>query len=77
MKTKKFTLVNEFHNTTITLRAKTTKNNGIYFISANQVKKAKKTLCGIPGCLCSGELGTQGKNNPQYETFSNGSAILY
>ena len=48
------TLTNVFHKTEITLRDKA----GI--LSAEQVRKAKKTLC-VEGCTCSGVAGTRGR----------------
>ena len=53
----KITLKNDFHNTEITLIAK----NGM--LSTGQVKKSKKTLCGIAGCTCGDELGTRGNQD--------------
>ena len=48
------TLTNDFHKTEITLRDKA----GI--LSAEQVRKAKKTLC-VEDCTCSGVAGARGK----------------
>lgn len=49
------TLTNDFHNTEITLNCKNGK------LSAGQVKKAQKALCGMSDCCCSGDIGYRGK----------------
>ncbi len=49
-------LINDFHNSAVRLRVR-----GIPCeLSAGQVRRAKRTLCGVGGCLCSGILGTRG-----------------
>jgi len=59
---KKLVLKNDFHNTEATFRVQ---HNGeveiddIITLSANQIRKSQKLLCGIDGCSCSGELGTR------------------
>ena len=50
----KITLANDFHNTEITLICKDGK------LSAGQVKRASRTLCGVSGCCCSGDVGYRG-----------------
>lgn len=52
---KRITLSNDFHNTEITLHVKDNT------ISAGQVKKARRELCGISGCTCGNDLGMRGK----------------
>lgn len=47
------TLTNDFHHTSITLKDKAG------MLTADQVKKAKKTLC-VEGCTCSGVAGARG-----------------
>ena len=64
----KVTLTNDFHNTKVTLNGKeqlsgTLSNRWDVRLSAQQVKKARLALCGMDGCSCSGELGTNGKQN--------------
>lgn len=65
----KLTLSNNFHGTSVTLLArsegKTDLNNygeeiPIVDLSPGQVQRAKRTLCGISGCMCSGSLGLRG-----------------
>jgi hypothetical protein len=51
------TLTNDFHNTSVTLRVK----GG--HLSAGQVARARRELCGVDDCTCSGDVGTRG---PQY-----------
>jgi hypothetical protein len=57
MKTKKITFTNPFHNTTVTVNAKITKEDEKYRrleLSKYQAKKIKKTLCGMDDCNCGG-----------------------
>jgi len=54
--TMKITLINSFHNTRTTLNAKTIKHKSLYVTPA-QIKRTKKTLCGVSKCTCGGELG--------------------
>ncbi len=59
---KNLVLKNDFHNSEVTLRvnhAGEIEVDDVIKLSAGQVKKAQNTLCGIDGCLCSGELGTR------------------
>lgn len=66
----KLTLTNDFHNTSVCLNVKDNK------ITAGQVKRAQKELCGIATCACSNELGTRG---PQFDSDGNriGFAPVY
>lgn len=52
---KKITLSNEWHGTQISL---TVKDN--WTLSSAQVRLAKRTLCGVSGCMCSDSLGMRG-----------------
>lgn len=49
------TLTNDFHNTRISLKRSTA-----HRLSAWQVAKARKALCGISGCTCGGFAGHRG-----------------
>jgi hypothetical protein len=79
------TLTNDFHNTSVNLRCEVLShihNVSTAYLSAGQVKKAKRELCGIAGCTCSGEAGTRGRqefNGKRLEVnvdaaFANGAA---
>jgi hypothetical protein len=57
MKTTTITLNNDFHGTSVNLRA-----NGDR-LSAGQVAKARRTLCGVAGCRCSGKTGMRGAHD--------------
>ncbi len=61
---KTITLENNFHKSFITLRP----HKGGR-LSAGQVKRAKKTLCGVACCTCSGALGARGPQESQIEVF--------
>ncbi len=59
-----FTLRNDFHGTSVRVRGGE--------MSRATVNRVKRTLCGIKGCTCSGQLGTRGEqecektiDNPQ------------
>lgn len=74
------TLKNSFHHTEVKLRVKmihafslSTSDEGRetaggFALSSYQVKRAKRALCGVNGCLCSNDLGLHG---PQ-DFFDNG-----
>ena len=56
----KFT--NNFHNTSVELKVKRIPRRSFtdparWFISNGQANKAKKTLCGMTGCTCGGNIG--------------------
>ena len=49
-----YTLTNDFHNTTITLRTRTGR------LSKRQIDRSRAELCGVEGCTCGGWLGEYG-----------------
>ena len=53
----RITLTNDFHGTKCTL---VTRENAPTRISETQRKKAKRTLCGMASCTCSGPFGYRG-----------------
>ena len=58
------TLRNDFHNTSVTIRCDTLSH--IHHTvtirpSRSQIERARKSLCGISGCECSGCMGTRGR----------------
>ena len=58
------TLTNDLHNTSTTLICETLShiyNEVTIYPSVSQIKRAKKALCGIDGCTCSGDAGTRGR----------------
>ncbi len=55
------TLKNNFHNTSVNLRVSGEK------LSAPQVKRARRALCGISGCTCGNELGQRGPQEVDIE----------
>jgi len=71
----KITLKNNFHNSEIILNAKE-KFEGL-FISEGQMKKAKKTLCGIRGCECSNDFGVRGKQDYQEYVRNYWGVVFY
>lgn len=58
------TLTNDFHGTSTTLICETLlhiHNEVTIYPSVSQIKRAKKSLCGIDGCTCSDSAGTRGR----------------
>lgn len=49
------TLTNDFHRTTVKIRAMPGME-----LSPAQIKRARKVLCGQPACACGGPLGERG-----------------
>lgn len=73
----KVTIRNNFHNTEVTLEAKniTLEKTTEYYLSPAQVDKAKRELCGLRGCTCSGVLGQRGPQNWSGEQIYHGFVI--
>lgn len=59
----KIKLTNSFHNTEVTLIARDGE------LSARQVRRAKRELCGVRGCACSNELGVRGAQEIEVEIY--------
>ncbi len=57
----KIELTNDFHETSITLRAAHGK------LSLRQIKRAKRALCGHAACICGDALGTRGAQPVEIE----------
>jgi len=53
-----FTLRNDFHNTEVRVRAIAV--DGWITLTPSQAERARKALCGIKECTCSGSAGTRG-----------------
>jgi hypothetical protein len=51
----KLRLVNNFHNTETTIHVPESGK-----LTATQVRRARRALCGVTGCTCGGELGERG-----------------
>lgn len=65
------TLYNDFHSTSVNLKMKSA------FPTKSQVKRAKKTLCGISGCTCSGIMGMRGAQEVKIigQEYLNGELV--
>lgn len=60
---KIYTLRNDFHNTTVNVRAQGVQHiwNEINIkLSPSQIKRAKKALCGVAWCACGNDAGMRG-----------------
>ncbi len=61
--TRKYVLLsNDYHDTQCVVSP-----DSSGYININQMRRAKKILCGIPGCTCSGNLGTRGPQDVEIE----------
>lgn len=72
------TLTNDFHNSSVTLRAEAEpcsylpETRLIVHLTEFQTRKASKKLCGISGCRCSfNDAGTRGAQ------FADDGKIIY
>lgn len=63
------TLTNDFHGTSVNLRP-----DGAGQLSVSQVARARRTLCGVKGCTCGGDLGERGPGNPSVCVYPDGHA---
>ncbi len=51
------TLTNDFHSTSVRLRVP-----GLpHMLSTRQIARVQRELCGMADCMCSGTLGTRGR----------------
>jgi hypothetical protein len=68
------TLSNDFHNTRATMRVADCRrhihNVLTVYPSASQLKRAKRSLCGMADCCCSGDAGIRGR-----QTLDDGTRI--
>ena len=65
MSRTKITLQNDFHGTTVKLMAE--RQPGGLFITHSQAQRARRELCGIKGCTCSGPTGQRVAGNVGYQ----------
>lgn len=65
------TLTNDFHNTVVNLIPKNDR------LSLRQIKRAKKELCGIDGCTCSGSTGTRGDQDYSVELIYDNKGLTH
>jgi hypothetical protein len=60
----RITLKNDFHNSAVSLNCEVLShihNVATAYPTLGQIKRAKRELCGISGCTCSGDDGTRGR----------------
>lgn len=58
-----YTLTNDFHNTTATVRPVRIKDgrySGLHKISRRTAIRLRSELCGVGDCVCSGSFGERG-----------------
>ena len=63
------TIHNEFHGTEYALRVKGP-------LSAAQIRRCRRALCGIPACHCGGPLGERGPQPVLIELLPDGRIAL-
>jgi hypothetical protein len=74
------TLTNDFHGTSVNLRCEVLShihNVSTIYPTAGQIKKAKKALCGIECCTCSGDAGTHGHQEHDGKRLIVDASSLY
>lgn len=57
---RQITLTNDFHGSSVAVRL--SDNN---HLSAAQVRKARRALCGYADCMCGGTAGTRGRQRTE------------
>lgn len=65
------TILNDFHNTTAQVRPGL---DGI--LSASQVLRVRRKLCGVSECRCGGTLGERGPRAVEIEPLGDGRVRL-
>ena len=68
-------LRNEFHRTEVEVRPRRTPG-GDYIFSARQVRRARRLLCGLPGCKCGGNLGERPAFAPLLDRRESGELVF-
>jgi hypothetical protein len=74
MQTTEIKLINDFHNTSTVIRVKPDWNQ-YATLTAEQVKRIRRALCGIKNCACSNLLGIRGHQTDidYYSQIGDGS----
>lgn len=67
---KKITIKNDFHDTSVNLRVVLGQP-----LTANQIRRAWKKLCGDNDCVCGGRIGERGKQDVEIE-YGRDSATI-
>lgn len=67
----KATFTNDFHNTSTSANVP---DNSILTVS--QVRRIRKSLCGIPSCTCGGNLSERGKQRFEIEPNYDGTVKI-
>lgn len=74
------TLTNSFHNTSVNLRPTISSANKYgpkeLHLSARQVKRARRVLCGVDGCLCGDDIGARGEQRYCVDVYPDGDGVV-
>ena len=71
MKRQKVTLTNDFHNSEVNLRIEHGQP-----LSPNQIRRARRVLCGLTGCLCGGALGERGHQDVDVDQLDENNIVI-
>lgn len=66
-------LTNDFHRTCTIVRVALTDGRGA--LTAAQVRRAKRLLCGVPGCACSDGAGQRPTRHSLIEQSDGGATV--
>jgi hypothetical protein len=66
------TLTNDFHNTTVTIRAASLPHT----MTVSQTRRVRNALCGRSGCKCGGVRGPQQGLNVEEDYSADGFPVL-
>ena len=66
-----FVIRNDFHGSEVTLSLP--QQGGV--LSAGQVRKARRALCGMAGCTCGGLIGERGPQSAQVIAMPHGAML--
>ena len=69
------TLTNDFHNTEAVVRSSPSQH-GVGSLTADQLRRAVRKLCGISDCMCGGVRGGDYYVDPE-QWSSDGSVLTY
>ena len=66
-----YVIRNDFHGTKASVRVGADGK-----LSKGQVRRVRKALCGIDGCMCGGNLSQRGRQNVSIEIIGDGDLVL-
>ena len=70
----KIVLTNDFHKTQVVLFPKLF--DKVYWLTAGQLKRSRRVLCGIHDCTCGDHAGTRGPQDYELDFSIHGGASV-